>query len=107
MAYGSPQARGRIRATAASLHHSYSSAGSKLHLQAMATPNPQPTERGQEWNSQPHGSKLDSFLLHHDVYFKNKTMFLASLSGSWILCCHELWCRSQMWLRSQVAIAMV
>ena len=25
---------------------------------------------------------------------------LASLSGLWIQCCHELWCGSQMWLRS-------
>ena len=30
--YGGPQARGRIRATAAGLHHSHSNAGSKLRL---------------------------------------------------------------------------
>ena len=35
MAYGSSQARGRIGAAAAGLHHSESHAGSKLHLQPM------------------------------------------------------------------------
>ena len=43
-AYGGSQARGRIRAAAAGLHHSHSNAGSKLHLQPMpqltATLNP-------------------------------------------------------------------
>ena len=32
---------------------------------------------------------------------------LASLSGLRILCCHELWCRSQAWLRSHFAVAVV
>ena len=32
VAYGGSQARSLIRATAASLHHSYSNAGSGLHL---------------------------------------------------------------------------
>ena len=32
---------------------------------------------------------------------------LASVSGLRILCCHELWCRSQARLRSQVAVAVV
>ena len=32
VAYGNSQARGQIRATAASLYHSHSNAGSKLHL---------------------------------------------------------------------------
>ena len=31
----------------------------------------------------------------------------ASLSRSWIRCCHELWCRSQMQLGSGVAVAVV
>ena len=31
---------------------------------------------------------------------------LASLSGLRIWHCHELWCRSQMWLGSQVAVAV-
>ena len=30
---------------------------------------------------------------------------LASLTGLRIPCCHELWCRSQMWLESCVAVA--
>ena len=34
-AYGHSQARGPIRATAASLHHSHSNRGSKLHLQPI------------------------------------------------------------------------
>ena len=37
VAYGSSQAKGQIRAVAASLHHSYSNSGSELHLQ----PTPQ------------------------------------------------------------------
>ena len=53
-AYESFQARGRIRAIAASLHHSQSNVGSKLHLrptlQLMATPDPEPTEQGQGSN---------------------------------------------------------
>ena len=32
---------------------------------------------------------------------------LASLNGLRILHCCELWCMSQMWLRSQVAVAVV
>ena len=44
MAYGYSQARGRIRATAASLHHSHSNKGSEPQLQptpqVMATPDP-------------------------------------------------------------------
>ena len=51
MAYRGSQARGQIRAVAAGLHHSHSNAGSKLHLgplsQLMATPDPRPTELGQ------------------------------------------------------------
>ena len=43
-AYGSNQARGQIKATAASLYHSHSNAGSKLRLrptlQLTATPDP-------------------------------------------------------------------
>ena len=35
MAYGGSQAGGRIRAAAASLHHSHSSMGSELSLQAI------------------------------------------------------------------------
>jgi len=47
-AYGSSQARGRIRPTAASLCHNYSNAGFEPHLrptpQLTAMPDPQPTE---------------------------------------------------------------
>ena len=43
-AYGGPQARGRIRATAAGLHHSHSNARSDPHLrptpQLTAMPDP-------------------------------------------------------------------
>ena len=59
MAYGGSQAGGQVRATAASLHHSHSNAGSKLRLQPTpqltATRDPLPTERGQGLNLQPHG----------------------------------------------------
>ena len=44
MVYGGSQARGEIRAAAASLHHSHSNVGSELHLQPMpqlmAMPDP-------------------------------------------------------------------
>ena len=43
-AYGGSQARGQIGSVAASLHHSHSNVGSKLHLQTTpqltATPDP-------------------------------------------------------------------
>ena len=53
MAYGSAQARGRIKAVAAGLHRSHSNTGSELHLQptpqcwilntlSKASANPQP-----------------------------------------------------------------
>ena len=32
---------------------------------------------------------------------------LASIGGLKIWCCHELWCRSQTWLGSGVAVAVV
>ena len=58
-AYGSSQARGQIRATAARLCHSHSNAESEPHLQAtpqlMATLDPEPTEQDQESNLHPHG----------------------------------------------------
>ena len=31
---------------------------------------------------------------------------LASLSGLRIWCCHEQWCRLQMWLRSRIVVAV-
>ena len=37
LAYGSPQAWGRIRAAAASLHNSHSNVGAKLHLATYTT----------------------------------------------------------------------
>ena len=59
MAYGGSQPRGPIRAAATSLHRSHSSTGSEPRLQPTlqltATPDPQPTEQGQESNLQPHG----------------------------------------------------
>ena len=60
MAYGGSQARGRIQAVATALRQSHSNAGSEPHLQPtpqlMATPDTEPTERGQGPNQQPHGS---------------------------------------------------
>ena len=59
-AYRGSQARSRIRATAAGLHHSHSNAGSEPHLQptpqSTAMPDPPPTEQGQRLNPHPHGS---------------------------------------------------
>ena len=59
-AYGGSQARGWVRATAASLHQSHSNTRSEPHLQPTpqltATLDPQPIERGQGSNPQPHGS---------------------------------------------------
>ena len=37
---------------------------------------------------------------------ENTVLSLASLSGLRIQHCCELWCRKQMWLRSDVAVAM-
>ena len=59
-AHGGSQARGRIGAVAAGLGQSHSNAGSEPCLrptpQLTATADPQPTEQGQGWNPQPHGS---------------------------------------------------
>ena len=59
-AYGGSQARGPIRAVAASLRQSHSNEGSEPRLQSTpqltATPDRQPTEQGQGLNPQPHGS---------------------------------------------------
>ena len=52
MAYGSSQARGRIRAVAAGLHHSHSNARSELHLwptpQLKAMPDLNPLSKGRD-----------------------------------------------------------
>ena len=60
MAYGGSQARGIIRAVAASLRQSHSNVGSGPRLrptpQLTATPDPQPTKQGQGPKPQPHGS---------------------------------------------------
>ena len=55
MAYGSSQARGGIGATAASLHHSHSNAGSDLRLQPtpqlLATLNRYPLRKARDQTS--------------------------------------------------------
>ena len=60
-AYGSSQARARIRAVAAGLHHSHSNAVSEPHLQPTlqltAMPDPQPTEQD---HLHPHGYQFGS-----------------------------------------------
>ena len=75
--YGSFQARGWIRATAAGLSHSYSTAGCELHLwptpQLRATLDPQPTGWVQELNPHPHGYYLDLFPLR---YSRNYQLFI-------------------------------
>ena len=59
MVYGGSQAKGPIGAGAVGLHHSHSNTGYELRLrpipQLTATPDPQPTERGQGSNQEPHG----------------------------------------------------
>ena len=59
-AYGGSQARGRIRAAAASLCQSHSNKGFEPCLQPTpqltAMPDRSPTEQGQGPNLQPHGS---------------------------------------------------
>ena len=60
MAYGGSQARGPIGTIAANLYHRHSNTRSEPHLgptaQLTAMPDPQPTERGQGSNPEPHGS---------------------------------------------------
>ena len=64
VAYGGSQARGLIRAVAAGLCQRHSNSGSEPSLQPtpqlMATPDPYPTEQGQGWIPQSHGSYSDS-----------------------------------------------
>ena len=60
MAYGGSYVRGLIGATAVSLHHSHSNMEPEPPLrptpQFTAMLDPQPTERSQGSNPQPHGS---------------------------------------------------
>ena len=69
-AYGSSQARGQIRATAASLHHSHSNTGSKLGLwptpQLTAMSDPWPTEWGQRSNLHPQGILVGFVNAYHN-----------------------------------------
>ena len=67
-AYGGSQARGRIRATAASLHHSHVGSEPRLRPtpELMAMLDPLPTDRSQGSNPCPHRYQSDLFLLSHD-----------------------------------------
>ena len=40
------------------------------------------------------------------VSMKMQVSSLALLNGLGILCCHELWCKSQTWFRSCIAVAV-
>ena len=59
-AYGGSQARGRIRAVAADVHHGHSNVTFEMRLRPTpwltATPDPRPTDRGQGSNPRPRGS---------------------------------------------------
>ena len=65
VACGSSQARGRIRATTAGIHHSYSKARFEPYLwptpQLTAKPDPRTTDQGQGSNLHPHGYQSDYF----------------------------------------------
>ena len=82
MAYGGSQARGLIGAVAAGLYQSHSNPRSKPRPQPTpqltAMLDPQPTERGQGSNPQPHGSQSVSFLLCHNRNSVKKPIFLNS-----------------------------
>ena len=77
-AHGSFQSRG--------LHHSHSSAGSKLCVQSTpqltAMPNPLPTEEGQGLNPHPHGYQQDSFPLCHNGNF-SKSKLIITKGENW------------------------
>ena len=81
---GSSQARGWIRATAASLHCNRSNMGSEPHLRPTPTPqlpamqDPWPTEWGEGSNLQPHGCSPGLFLLRH-----NRNSLLSILEPHW------------------------
>ena len=68
-AYGSSKDRDRIRAIASATQDGVS-LGCKLHPrltpQLMATPDPQPTERGQGSNPHPYGYQSGSLPLSHN-----------------------------------------
>ena len=92
MVHGSSQARGSIRATAVSLHHSHSNLGSEPHLQTtlqlMAVPDSQPTEQGQGSNPHPRGYQSDSFPLCHTgtpVLFFQHLKTVMSFKPPWFL----------------------
>ena len=54
-------------------------------------------------NGSSNGGSVETKLtsIHEDV-----VQSLAFLSGLRFWCCHELWCRSQMWLGPGIAVAV-
>ena len=71
MTYGSSQARGRIRAVAAALHHSHSNSGSELHPQPAhhslwhhQIPNPLNEARDRTWVLMDTSQTHDGLLSH-------------------------------------------
>ena len=105
---GSSQARGKselqLRAYATATATGNPSHVCNLHSSLQQPWIPDPPEWGQGSNLNPHGSS------RHGVAETNPTRnheISASLSGLRILRCHELWCRSQMRLRSGFAVAVM
>ena len=90
MAYGSSQARGRIRAVAASLYHNHSKARSEPHLQ----PTPQLTEFLTHW-VRPEIERTPSWLLSHDGnsclhFYSFKHMVMGSFKNAREIIEHRL-----------------
>ena len=88
-ACGSSQARGWMGTVAASLHHSYSNAGSKPHLwptpYLMSMPDPQPTEQGQ--GSNPVSSWILVGLIKHWTMTGTPQIFLVKF----LACLARIW----------------
>ena len=92
MAYGSSQARGRIGAVAASLHHRHSNPNPSCvcdldHSSCIATPDPQPNEQGQKSNPDPQGYQSDSFPVSHNWELPKTLLKLLTCSSM------KSWCK--------------
>ena len=54
----------------------------------------------------PGSSRCGSVVMNPAISMRMRVWSLASLSGLRIRCCHELWGKSRMWLRSGIAVAV-
>ena len=76
----------------------------KGHILASTTHCQQPIDSPAK--ESPGVPMVVQWLMNQLVSMRTRVRSLAMLSGLRIQCCRDLWCRSQTWLRSGIAVAM-